>query len=41
MLIVMKVVPSIPGSFGRYEYVALGAWIIIGFLLWKRRPASR
>jgi len=41
MLIVMKVVPSIPGSFGRYEYVALGAWIVIGFLLWKRRPASR
>jgi basic amino acid/polyamine antiporter, APA family len=40
MLIVMKVVPSIPGSFGRYEYVALGAWIAIGFLLWKRRPAS-
>jgi basic amino acid/polyamine antiporter, APA family len=41
MLIVMKVVPSIPGSFGRYEYVALGAWIVIGFLLWKRRPTSR
>jgi len=41
MLIVMKVVPSIPGSFGRYEYVALGAWIVIGFLLWKRRPVSR
>jgi len=40
MLIVMKVVPSIPGSFGRYEYLALGAWITIGFLLWKRRHAS-
>jgi hypothetical protein len=29
----MKVVLSIPGSFGRYEYVALGAWIAVGFLL--------
>jgi APA family basic amino acid/polyamine antiporter len=40
MLIVMKVVPSIPGSFGRYEYLALGAWISVGFLLWKRRHVS-
>jgi len=40
MLIVMKVVPSIPGSFGRYEYLAFGAWIAIGFLLWNRRQAS-
>jgi amino acid transporter len=40
MLIMMKVVPSIPGSFGRYEYAALGAWIAVGFLLWKRRLAS-
>jgi len=37
LLIVMKVVPSIPGSFGRYEYLALGAWIATGLLLWKRR----
>ena len=37
LLILMKVVPAIPGSFGRYEYVALGAWISAGFLLWKRR----
>jgi len=37
MLIGMKVVPSIPGSFGRYEYLALAGWIVVGFLLWKRR----
>src|SRR5262249_14099233 len=40
MLIIMKVVPSIPGSFCRYEYMALGGWIVIGFLLWKRRPTA-
>jgi len=37
MLIGMKVVPLIPGGFGRYEYSALGVWIVFGFLLWKRR----
>ncbi|MEK6320180.1 MAG: APC family permease [Acidobacteriota bacterium] len=37
MLIMMKVVPTIPGSFGRYEYSALGAWATLGFVLWKRR----
>jgi APA family basic amino acid/polyamine antiporter len=37
IMILMKVVPSIPGSFGRYEYVALGVWIAAGFLLWRRR----
>jgi basic amino acid/polyamine antiporter, APA family len=37
LLIVMKVVPAVPGSFGRYEYLALVAWISVGFLLWRRR----
>ncbi|HSB07894.1 MAG TPA: APC family permease [Blastocatellia bacterium] len=37
MLIIMKVLPAIPGSFGRYEYLALGGWVAIGFLLWSRR----
>jgi amino acid transporter len=40
MLILMKVVPAVPGSFGRYEYVALAAWITLGFLLWKRRRTA-
>src|SRR5215510_5391724 len=40
IMILMKVVPLIPGSFGRYEYVALGVWIAAGFLLWKRRATS-
>jgi basic amino acid/polyamine antiporter, APA family len=40
MLILMKVVPAVPGSFGRYEYVALAVWIALGFLLWKRRRTA-
>ena len=37
LLIAMKVVPWIPGSFGRYEYLALGAWAALGLMLWTRR----
>lgn len=37
LLILMKVVPFVPGSFGRYEYLALAAWIALGLVMWKRR----
>ncbi|HJZ66790.1 MAG TPA: amino acid permease, partial [Blastocatellia bacterium] len=37
MLIGIKVVPSIPGGFGRFEYLALGVWMALGFALWKGR----
>jgi amino acid transporter len=37
LLIVMKLVPWIPGSFGIYEYLAMGAWAALGLLLWMRR----
>jgi amino acid transporter len=37
LLIVMKVLPSIPGSFGSYEYAALLGWITLGYVLWRRR----
>jgi len=40
LLIVMKIVPVVPGSFGRYEYLALIVWITIGFALWTRRAKS-
>lgn len=40
LVIAMKVLPSIPGSFGPLEYLALGVWIVIGYLLWKRRRSS-
>jgi APA family basic amino acid/polyamine antiporter len=37
LLIMMKVVPIVPGSFGRYEYLALAGWIALGLVMWKRR----
>jgi hypothetical protein len=40
LMIAMKVIPFVPGSFGRYEYLALGVWIVMGFALWKRRGKS-
>ena len=36
-LIVMKLLPWVPGSFGRYEYIAAITWIVLGFLAWTRR----
>ncbi len=41
LLIVMKIVPLVPGSFGRHEYLALVVWIAVGFVLWKRRGGSK
>jgi len=37
LLILMKLVPIIPGSFGAFEYAALFVWSAIGFVLWMRR----
>lgn len=37
LLIAMKIVPSVPGSFGRYEYLALAAWVLLGLSLWSGR----
>jgi APA family basic amino acid/polyamine antiporter len=38
-MILMKIVPGIPGHFSVYEWLALGIWILIGFSL-SRRPAN-
>ena len=37
LLIAIKLIPSMPGSFRLYEYIALGVWVLIGSLLWLRR----
>jgi len=37
MLILMKLVPIVPGSFGAFEYAALFVWSAIGLVLWMRR----
>jgi amino acid transporter len=36
-LVAMKLLPAVPGSFGKSEYIALGAWAVLGFGLWSRR----
>ncbi len=36
LLVLMKVLPMVPGSFTLYEYLALALWIVVGFAL-KRR----
>jgi hypothetical protein len=38
LMILMKVVPAVPGSFSGYEWLALGIWISIGLGLgWRAR----
>jgi len=38
-LLLLKVVPYIPGSFRRWEYVSLAVWLLLGLLLRKRLKA--
>src|SRR5262249_30558851 len=33
-LIVMKLLPIVPGSFGRYEFLSLAGWLGLGLVLW-------
>jgi MYXO-CTERM domain-containing protein len=40
-LIVMKLLPVIPGSFGKFEYIALGAWVALGVVLGLRRRREK
>lgn len=40
LLLVMKVLPTAPGHFSRYEWIALGVWILLGMLL-RRDGAAR
>jgi amino acid transporter len=35
-MILMKVVPLVPGHFSRYEWLALGVWILVGIVLHRR-----
>lgn len=39
LMILMKIVPGIPGHFSRYEWLALGVWSLLGLKLAWRRPA--
>ena len=37
LLVLMKLVPAIPGHFSEAEWIALGVWLAIGLVL-RRRP---
>lgn len=37
LMILMKIVPGIPGHFSRYEWLALGIWSLLGLGLSRRR----
>ena len=39
-IILMKVVPSVPGSFTRPEWIAFAAWSAFGLVFWLLRPDS-
>ena len=39
-LVVMKLVPAVPGHFTRWEFVALGVWLVFGALLHRRAAAA-
>jgi hypothetical protein len=37
VLIAVKVIPGIPGSFSRQEYACLLGWVFLGWILWNSR----
>src|SRR5437588_294287 len=39
-IVLMKVVPNVPGSFTRAEWTAFIAWSVAGLLFWLMRPRS-
>jgi len=39
MMVLMKAVPVVPGHFTKYEWLALGMWVVLGSLL-HRRPVA-
>jgi amino acid transporter len=38
-LMVMKLAPAVPGHFTRWEFIALGVWLLLGALLYRRAAA--
>jgi hypothetical protein len=39
-IILMKIVPVVPGSFTRAEWIAFAGWSGLGFAFWWLRPRS-
>ena len=41
LMILMKIVPAVPGHFSGYEWLALGVWSLLGWALARRARASK
>ena len=41
LLVVMKLIPGVPGAFSMYEWIAMAVWCSIGLLLHVQPPATR
>jgi amino acid transporter len=39
-IVLMKIVPGVPGSFTRAEWIAFAAWSAFGLLFWLARPKA-
>ena len=39
-MVLMKIVPAIPGHFTKYEWIALGVWTLLGVISHRRRMES-
>ncbi len=39
-IVLMKVVPAVPGSFGAPEWAAFAGWCLLGWAFWLARPKS-
>jgi hypothetical protein len=40
LLVLMKLLPMIPGHFSRSEWVALAAWVLLGIIFHRGRQTS-
>ena len=40
LIILMKIVPQVPGSFTRAEWIAFAGWSALGYAFWLLRPRS-
>ncbi|MBV8893260.1 MAG: APC family permease [Acidobacteria bacterium] len=40
-MILMKIVPALPGHFNRYEWMALALWVLMGIILSAREKAVK
>ena len=38
VIVLMKLIPAVPGSFGKAEWIALGGWGALGLLLQRAKP---